>query len=37
MDDGNGNGKLFFFGGLSGDDANPKRLEDLWLLEVMKE
>jgi hypothetical protein len=36
LDDGNGNGRLYFFGGLSGDDANPNRLDDLWLLKVSK-
>mmetsp|Transcript_22258 Transcript_22258/g.26430 ORF Transcript_22258/g.26430 Transcript_22258/m.26430 type:complete len:377 (+) Transcript_22258:130-1260(+) len=36
MDDGNGIGKLFIFGGLSGDDANPKRLNDLWCLDITK-
>jgi hypothetical protein len=33
-DNGMGEGRLYFFGGLSGDDANPVRLDDLWLLEV---
>jgi len=37
IDDGNGKGQLYFFGGLSGDDANPKRLSDLWRLELQKE
>lgn len=27
-------GMLYVFGGLSGDDANPKRLGDLWRLEL---
>lgn len=36
VDHGHGTGKLFFFGGLSGDDANPKRLDDLWELEISK-
>lgn len=36
IDDGNGRGELYFFGGLSGDDANPVRLDDLWLLEISK-
>ena len=36
FDSGNGSGKLYFFGGLSGDDANPKRLDDLWVLQVNK-
>lgn len=26
-----GTGSLFFFGGLSGDDENPRRLDDLWV------
>ena len=30
-------GSLFVFGGLSGDDAAPKRLDDLWKLAVTKE
>jgi Galactose oxidase, central domain/Kelch motif len=34
LDDGNGKGLLFIFGGLSGDDANPRRLDDLWRLEI---
>jgi hypothetical protein len=29
-------GHLFVFGGLSGDDANPKRLDDLWCLDIAK-
>mmetsp|Transcript_10548 Transcript_10548/g.24994 ORF Transcript_10548/g.24994 Transcript_10548/m.24994 type:complete len:364 (+) Transcript_10548:266-1357(+) len=29
-------GALFVFGGLSGDDANPERLDDLWKLRVEK-
>jgi Galactose oxidase, central domain len=36
VDSSGGSGKLYFFGGLSGDDANPLRLDDLWLLEVSK-
>jgi len=36
VDDGNGIGKLFVFGGLSGDDTNPKRLNDLWCLDITK-
>ncbi|KAG7341894.1 galactose oxidase [Nitzschia inconspicua] len=36
IDNGDGSGRLFFFGGLSGDDANPLRLDDLWALEVSK-
>ena len=35
-DDGEGNGKLFVYGGLSGDDITPKRLADLWQLDVQK-
>jgi hypothetical protein len=27
-------GNLYLFGGLSGDDENPQRLDDLWRLEV---
>lgn len=30
-------GTLFVFGGLSGDDSAPKRLNDLWKLQVSKE
>jgi len=30
-------GDLFVFGGLSGDDASPKRLDDLWKLQVSKQ
>lgn len=37
VDCGDGNGKLYFFGGLSGDDANPKRLDDLWILKLSKQ
>jgi len=29
-------GLLYLFGGLSGDDSNPRRLDDLWKLEVSK-
>jgi Galactose oxidase, central domain/Kelch motif len=32
----NGTGNLFLFGGLAGDDANPKRLNDLWRLDIQK-
>jgi Galactose oxidase, central domain/Kelch motif len=32
----NGTGHLFLFGGLAGDDANPKRLNDLWRLDILK-
>lgn len=33
-DKGDGVGQLFVFGGLSGDDKNPLRLGDLWILKV---
>ncbi|KAL3907111.1 MAG: hypothetical protein SGILL_009005 [Bacillariaceae sp.] len=36
VDNGDGSGKLYFFGGLSGDDANPVRLDDFWALQVDK-
>jgi len=29
-----GRGQLFVFGGLAGDDTNPKRLGDLWRLDI---
>lgn len=32
-----GTGKLFLFGGLSGDDKHPERLQDFWMLEVRKD
>jgi N-acetylneuraminic acid mutarotase len=32
----NNGGALFVFGGLSGDDTTPKRLDDLWKLQVEK-
>jgi hypothetical protein len=35
-DQGNGSGLLYIFGGLSGDDTDPKRLDDLWKLEINK-
>lgn len=35
--DDNGVGRLFLFGGLSGDDENPKRMDDLWRLDVQAE
>lgn len=35
-DMGNGVGQLFIFGGLSGDDKNPTRLDDIWTLQVEK-
>lgn len=34
FEDASGTGRMFVFGGLSGDDANPKRLNDLWRLNV---
>ena len=34
FDDGKGMGQLYIFGGLTGDDANPMRLADLWRLQV---
>lgn len=34
LDDGEGNGELYIFGGLTGDDANPIRLDDLWRLDI---
>ena len=30
--DDNGNENLIIFGGLSGNDENPKRLNDIWIL-----
>lgn len=33
-DDANGAGKLYMFGGLSGDDSSPRRLDDLWCLDI---
>jgi len=36
LDKGDGVGQLFVFGGLSGDDKNPTRLDDLWVLEVQQ-
>jgi hypothetical protein len=33
--DGASNGmNLFFYGGLAGDDVNPRRLDDLWMLSI---
>eukprot|EP00980_Cylindrotheca_fusiformis_P029042 scaffold22701_cov123-Cylindrotheca_fusiformis.AAC.21 len=32
--DANGGGKLYVYGGLSGDDSNPRRLNDLWRLDI---
>jgi len=34
QDDGLGTGRLYIFGGLAGDDANPRRLDDLWVLDI---
>ena len=36
VDAGNGTGHFYIFGGLSGDDKNPERLDDLWLLTITK-
>jgi hypothetical protein len=36
VDEGNGKGYLLVFGGLSGDDASPRRLDDLWRLDIQK-
>jgi hypothetical protein len=36
LDNGDGSGKLYIYGGLSGDDSAPKRLNDLWCLDVKK-
>jgi hypothetical protein len=36
-DDGKGTGQFFTFGGLSGDDASPRRLDDLWRLDLARE
>lgn len=36
VDAGNGTGSFYFFGGLSGDDQNPQRLDDLWMLKIQK-
>lgn len=32
----NGEGLLYIFGGLAGDDENPERLDDLWVLKIEK-
>jgi hypothetical protein len=37
MDLGNGQGQLYMFGGLSGDDVAPRRLDDLWRLDIQVE
>lgn len=34
LDDGSGNGLLYVYGGLTGDDNSPIRLDDLWRLEI---
>lgn len=36
VDNGDGHGTLYLFGGLSGDDHNPRRLDDLWKLDISK-
>lgn len=36
LEDEIGQGRMFVFGGLAGDDENPKRLDDLWMLEIEK-
>lgn len=36
IDNGDGTGHLFLFGGLSGDDSTPRRLDDLWRLDIQK-
>jgi Galactose oxidase, central domain len=36
IDNGNGTGQLYVFGGLTGDDATPQRLNDLWKLDISK-
>jgi hypothetical protein len=36
IDHGDGTGSMYLFGGLTGDDANPKRLDDLWRLDISK-
>jgi hypothetical protein len=35
--DNGGSGQLYIFGGLSGDDENPERTDDLWVLTIKKE
>lgn len=34
IDYGTGKGALYVYGGLSGDDTSPKRLDDLWCLKI---
>lgn len=36
VENGDGSGSLYVFGGLSGDDTNPMRLDDLWRLDITK-
>ena len=36
IDSGDGSGQFFLFGGLSGDDTNPERLDDFWILDIQK-
>ena len=36
VDHGNGTATLLLFGGLSGDDTTPQRLDDLWRLDLIK-
>jgi hypothetical protein len=35
IDRGGGTGSMYLFGGLTGDDANPTRLGDLWRLDIV--
>jgi hypothetical protein len=35
IDRGDGTGSMYLFGGLTGDDANPTRLGDLWRLDIV--
>ena len=36
VDAADGSGLFYIFGGLSGDDKNPERLDDLWVLSIQK-
>jgi Galactose oxidase, central domain len=36
IDHGDGTGSMYLFGGLTGDDTSPKRLDDLWRLDISK-
>jgi hypothetical protein len=36
IDHGDGTGSMYLFGGLTGGDANPKRLDDLWRLDISR-